>query len=96
MPDVMEYVTEKAELYELKKNVRSWERKVEIVEVCNFNLLWSEFVEMMSDVSICFYRSVEADRNVAFVSTNSLQSKLNISISLILGAMNNIFHVVEV
>ena len=21
------------------------------------NLLWSEFVEMMSDVSICFYRS---------------------------------------
>ena len=36
VPDVMEYVTEKAELYELKKNVRSWERKVEIVEVCNF------------------------------------------------------------
>jgi len=33
VPDVMEYVTEKAELYELKKNVRSWERKVEIVEV---------------------------------------------------------------
>ncbi|KAK2187702.1 hypothetical protein NP493_156g01018 [Ridgeia piscesae] len=33
VPDVMEYVTEKAELYELKKNVRSWERKVEIVEM---------------------------------------------------------------
>ena len=33
VPDVMEYVQEKADLYELKKNVRSWNRKVEIAEV---------------------------------------------------------------
>ena len=33
VPDVMEYVTEKAELYELQKKVRSWERKVEIADV---------------------------------------------------------------
>ena len=29
----MEYVGENAELYELQKKVRSWERKVEIAEV---------------------------------------------------------------
>lgn len=29
----MEYVTEKADLYELQKKVKSWERKVEIAEV---------------------------------------------------------------
>ncbi len=29
----MEYVTEKAELHELQKKVKSWERKVEIAEV---------------------------------------------------------------
>ena len=39
-------------------------------------------------------RSVEADRNVAFVLTNALQSKLKIIINLILGAMNNIFHII--
>lgn len=33
VPEVMEYVGEKADLYELKKKVRSWERKVEIAEV---------------------------------------------------------------
>lgn len=33
VPDVMEYVTEKADLYELQKKVKSWERKVEIAEV---------------------------------------------------------------
>ena len=29
----MDYVEEKANLYELQKKVRSWERKVEIAEV---------------------------------------------------------------
>jgi hypothetical protein len=33
VPEVMEYVTEKADLYELQKKVKSWERKVEIAEV---------------------------------------------------------------
>ena len=36
---------------------------------------------------------VEADRNIGFVSTNSLQSKLKITMNLILGAMNNILHI---
>ena len=31
----MEYVTEKAGLYELNKKVKSWERKVDIAEVRN-------------------------------------------------------------
>ena len=39
---------------------------------------------------MCDQDSVEADRNVAFVSTNSLQSKFKITINLILGAKNNI------
>ena len=30
VPDVMEYVQEKADLYNLRKAVQSWERKVEI------------------------------------------------------------------
>ncbi|KAK2141456.1 hypothetical protein LSH36_1095g00096 [Paralvinella palmiformis] len=33
VPDVMVYVKEKADLYELKKKVRTWERKVEIAEM---------------------------------------------------------------
>lgn len=33
VPDVMEYVGEKANLYELQKKVRTWERKVEIAEM---------------------------------------------------------------
>ncbi len=33
VPNVMEYVGEKADLYELQKKVKSWERKVEIAEV---------------------------------------------------------------
>ena len=33
VPDVMEYVQEKASLYELKKAVKVWERKVEIAEM---------------------------------------------------------------
>ncbi|KAL3860691.1 hypothetical protein ACJMK2_010782 [Sinanodonta woodiana] len=33
VPDVMEYVGEKADLYELQKKVKSWERKVEIAEM---------------------------------------------------------------
>lgn len=33
VPDVMEYVQEKASLYELKKAVKIWERKVEIAEM---------------------------------------------------------------
>ncbi|XP_076469850.1 cilia- and flagella-associated protein 263-like [Babylonia areolata] len=33
VPDVMEYVQEKADLYEIQKKVKSWERKVEIAEM---------------------------------------------------------------
>ena len=33
VPEVVEYVKEKAELYELSKTVKSWERKVEIADV---------------------------------------------------------------
>ena len=33
VPDVMEYVSEKADLYELQKKVKSWERKVEIADM---------------------------------------------------------------
>ncbi|PVD21431.1 hypothetical protein C0Q70_19604 [Pomacea canaliculata] len=33
VPSVMEYVQEKASLYELRKKVKSWERKVEIAEM---------------------------------------------------------------
>ena len=33
VPDVVEYVQEKADLYELAKTVKSWERKVDIAEV---------------------------------------------------------------
>jgi hypothetical protein len=39
VPDVMEYVEEKANLYDLQKKVRSWERKVEIADVCSQFLL---------------------------------------------------------
>ena len=35
VPEVMEYVSEKADLYDLQKKVKSWERKVEIAEVRN-------------------------------------------------------------
>ncbi|XP_046340431.1 coiled-coil domain-containing protein 113-like [Haliotis rufescens] len=33
VPEVMEYVSEKADLYEIQKKVKSWERKVEIAEM---------------------------------------------------------------
>nr|KAG5703440.1 hypothetical protein BaRGS_022489 [Batillaria attramentaria] len=33
VPDVMHYVQEKADLYELQKKVKSWERKVEIADM---------------------------------------------------------------
>jgi len=33
VPDVMEYVEEKANLYELQKKVKCWERKVDIASV---------------------------------------------------------------
>ena len=33
VPDVMEYVEEKANLYELQKKVKSWQRKVDIASV---------------------------------------------------------------
>jgi len=33
VPDVMEYVEEKSNLYELQKKVKCWERKVDIASV---------------------------------------------------------------
>lgn len=36
VPEVMEYVSEKADLYELQKKVKSWERKVEIADVRSY------------------------------------------------------------
>ena len=44
-----------------------------------FFLIW-----VKSQTTNKLSRSVEADRNVAFVSTNSLQSKLNITIKVFL------------
>jgi len=32
VPDVIDYVQEKADLYEIRKKVKSWERKVDIAE----------------------------------------------------------------
>ena len=37
VPEVMEYVSEKADLYEIQKKVKSWERKVEIADVSEFS-----------------------------------------------------------
>ena len=53
-----------------------------------FNLLWCEFIETNAT-----FRSASTDLGNAYVSTNSLQSKL--TINLILGAMNNIFHIMS-
>ena len=53
---------------------------------------WGIYIWVKSQTTNAWSRSVKADRNVAFVLTNSLQSKLKITITLILGAMNNIFH----
>lgn len=33
MPQVLDYVAQKAELYELEKEIKNWERKVEIAEI---------------------------------------------------------------
>lgn len=55
VPEVMEYVTEKADLYELQKKVKSWERKVEIAEVkclSNKNDKWQD-TNMMYNVLTC-------------------------------------------
>ncbi|KAJ1618271.1 hypothetical protein T492DRAFT_604584 [Pavlovales sp. CCMP2436] len=35
MPQVLDYVAQKAELYELEKEIKNWERKVEIAEIDN-------------------------------------------------------------
>ena len=51
------------------------------------------FPKRMSDVSICFNRS-GSHIGCLWLSANSLQSKFKVTINLILGAMNNIFHIV--
>ena len=33
MPQILDYVGQKAEMYELHDNLRNWERKVEIMEM---------------------------------------------------------------
>lgn len=43
VPEVMEYVSEKADLYELQKKVKSWERKVEIADVSFSNSKLQKF-----------------------------------------------------
>jgi len=56
VPEVMEYVSEKADLYELQKKVKSWERKVEIADVstglwfvkCSLRLVLCAFVVLLS------------------------------------------------
>ena len=40
----MEYVSERASLYELSKSVKAWERKTEIAEVCAYSRLDNVFV----------------------------------------------------
>lgn len=53
VPEVMEYVTEKADLYELQKKVKSWERKVEIAEVkCLLNKNYFLFTSYEHDVHV--------------------------------------------
>ena len=37
IPELMDYVAEKAELYELKKKIKSWEKKVELADVSRFS-----------------------------------------------------------
>lgn len=36
---MMEYVNEKADLYEIQKKVKSWERKVEIADVSHIHVI---------------------------------------------------------
>ena len=44
----MEYVSEKADLYELQKKVKSWERKVEIAEVIACLSSFENFLVVLS------------------------------------------------
>ena len=61
-----------------------------VILIVTYNIHWSEFVE----TNATFLSASTADRNVAFVTTNSLQSKLKIPVNLIIGAMKNIFHII--
>ena len=58
-----------------------------IVSIC-FYRSWSR-IDNQYVINICRSRS----KSRSFVSINSLQSKLKITIYLIIGAMNNIFHI---
>ena len=42
VPNVQEYVEKKADLCELQKTVKSWERKVEIAQVKNVTWLFRQ------------------------------------------------------
>ena len=35
MPQILDYVRQKAEMYELEENMKNWERKVEIAEMAS-------------------------------------------------------------
>ena len=52
VPDVMDYVAEKADLYELQKKVRSWERKVEIAEVRAATDVWKNSKNIVKKCSV--------------------------------------------
>ena len=64
-------------------------RETTIELVAFFNLLCSEFVETNAT-----FRSASTDLDHTLVVGDLTQSKLKIAISLILGAMNNIFHTI--
>ena len=72
------------------------------------NLLWSEFAEtnerrfdLLLQILITHWLSGtcvvkirrSGSKRRSFVSANSLQSKFKVAINLILGAVNNIFHI---
>jgi hypothetical protein len=46
VPEVMQYVEVKADLYDLEKKVRSWERKVEIASVSG-TLIYSFVIQAL-------------------------------------------------
>ncbi|XP_033754334.1 coiled-coil domain-containing protein 113-like [Pecten maximus] len=62
VPEVMDYVTEKADLYELQKKVRSWERKVEIAEMAlkTHRKSWNQLQAGANQMQATQWRMMEA------------------------------------
>ena len=61
VPDVMEYVEEKASLYELQKKVKCWERKVDIASVSSwvyYSAYRNAYYCIALDAACCYTCSV--------------------------------------